>query len=302
MHRTIFGDPNGRYATVIADSISPREHRLTTIEFQIWRPMLAEVNTHRKKSRNSASSRAIPVEKQLARLTEFPVEPAIWRSERPGMQGGEPLEPHEVVEAQKVWDNARQEAIASAVALMDLGVHKSITNRLLEPFMWHRIIISSTEWQNFFDQRISPLAQDDIRIPAEFIRDALEDSTPQFVDYDEWHLPYVGDDPDALDVLAGRVDAPAPWIPAAQVSAARSARVSYMTHEGQRDLTKDMDLYHGTRDGKRHGLVTAVPEHWSPLEHPATPDRPYQTSPGNFDGWLQLRHHAEAKAARPDGL
>lgn len=305
MHRTIFGDPSGCYATVIADSVSPREHRLTTMEIQFWRPVLAEFNTHRDLSRNSASSRAIPVAKQIERIKTHPAGPLVWAAEQRGMQGGDEITGDNRRMAADAWWEAKQAALGAAEELVMLGVHKSIANRLLEPFMWHRVIVSSTRWENFFEQRCSPLAQPEIRQVAEFMRAALEASEPQFVDYDEWHLPYVGDDPDTLDALAGEwSDAPAPWIPAAQASAARSARVSYLTHEGQRDVSKDMDLYHGTRDGSRHGLITAEPPHWSPLEHPATPSRTHDRAylPGNFDGWLQLRHHALAKTPRPDGI
>jgi thymidylate synthase ThyX len=299
--RTIFGDEDGCYATVIADSISPREHRLTTMEIQFWRPVLAEFNTHRVFSRNSASSRAIPVAKQIERIKRHPAGPLVWAAEQRGMQGGDEISAEDRQMAADSWWEAKTAAISAADELVHLGVHKSVVNRLLEPFMWHRVIVSSTEWENFFEQRCSPLAQPEIRQVAEFMREAKEASEPQFVDYNEWHLPYV-DDEDTLDELAGGIDIAAPWIPCAQVSAARSARVSYLTHEGTRDVGKDFDLYFGTRDGERHGLISAQPEHWSPLEHPATPDNPFETSPGNFTGWLQLRHHADAKSPRPDAL
>jgi hypothetical protein len=52
-------------ARVILDSISPDGVRLTTLECVMHRFVLAEFNTHRMFSRNSASSRAIPVDRQL---------------------------------------------------------------------------------------------------------------------------------------------------------------------------------------------------------------------------------------------
>lgn len=288
MSTSIFGDPNGCYAKVIADSISPREHRLTTMEIQFWRPVLAEFNTHRLFSRNSASSRAIPVGKQIQRIKAHPAGPLVWASEQKGMQGGDEVVGEERKMAVDAWSEARTAALSAAAELVMCGVHKSIANRLLEPFMWHRVIVTSTEWSNFYAQRCTEQAQPEIRQVAEFMREAQDASIPSYVDYDEWHLPYVGDDPDVLDDLAGKIDHPAPWIPAARVSAARSARVSYLTHDGKRDASEDLGLY--TR------LVSAKPEpHWSPLEHPATPSRAYdQQVPGNLTGWLQLRHHALA--------
>lgn len=285
---SIFGDPNGAYAKVIADSISPRQHRLTTMEIQFWRPVLAEFNTHRKFSRNSASSRAIPVAKQIERILAHPAGPLVYPQEQRGMQGGESLEGSDLIEAKSAWVDARMDAIHHAEVLIGLGVHKSVVNRLLEPFMWHKVIVSSTEWWNFFAQRCSPLAQPEIRVVAEHMRAALVASDPTFVDYGEWHLPYVGDDRDVLGSLAPISVSKIP-IALAQISAARSARVSYLTHDGVRDVAKDLDLY--------AKLVGADPEHWSPLEHPATPTPNVLEVPGNFDGWRQLRHHSMAKAS-----
>jgi hypothetical protein len=50
---------------ILADSISPDGVRLTTLEVVMPRIVLAEFNTHRMLSRNSASSRAIPIEKMI---------------------------------------------------------------------------------------------------------------------------------------------------------------------------------------------------------------------------------------------
>jgi hypothetical protein len=51
--------------------------------------VLAEMNTHRAFSRNSASSRAIPVQKIIDRVTNDPAWPVVWPKEQAGMQGGE---------------------------------------------------------------------------------------------------------------------------------------------------------------------------------------------------------------------
>src|SRR5580704_14193555 len=99
-------------ARVILDSLSPRGARLTTIEVTFWRPVLAEFNTHRQFSRNSASSRAIPVEKQLKRVLEDPSNPISWPCEQPGMQGGEELEGQDLEDAQKFWNDVRMTTTA----------------------------------------------------------------------------------------------------------------------------------------------------------------------------------------------
>lgn len=262
-------------AKVILDSISSDGVRLTTMEVTFHRFVLAEFNTHRVFSRNSASSRAIPVAKMLARVEEDPAWPLSWPEEQKGMQGGGPLSFELQAGAFEVWDHARKSAIASAKNLVEIGLHKSVVNRLLEPFLWHTVIVSSTEWQNFFAQRCSPLAQPEIKAVADLMKAAYAESSPTLVKDGGWHTPYIQDD--ELD-----------WSPEKKqmVSAARCARVSYLTHDGVRDPQEDLELF--------NRLVRADPGHWSPLEHVATPEDGRRWSArGNFTKWAQLRHAFE---------
>lgn len=260
-------------AKVILDSISPWGDRLTTMEVKMHRFVLAEFNTHRAFSRNSASSRAIPVAKQILRVIDDPAIPISFPSEKPGMQGGSELEGQPRENALRIWHQARMSAVTHAEHLVGNGVHKSIVNRLLEPFMWHTVIVSSTEWDNFWRQRCSPLAQPEMRAAAEAMKAAYDVSTPRLCGLGEWHTPLIL--PEDIFTQGGQKR---------HTSAARCARVSYLTHDGVRDIKVDLDLY-----GK---LVSADPEHASPLEHVATPQNPNvgDVIPGNFRGWRQLRH------------
>lgn len=285
MTKTMTSDANfkpGTNARVILDSINPMGHRLLTIEATFHRFVLAEFNTHRVFSRNSASSRAIPVGKQLERVRTNTAYPVTWPAEQRGMQGGEELDDGIVGEVMGLWEEARDNAVSSAERLHKLGVHKSVTNRLLEPFMWHTVIVTSTEWDNFFHQRCSPLAQPEIRVAAEMMRDAIDASTPQELFFEEWHLPYIDDEDREWAAYRNpeRELGKSTYPTLCRISAARCARVSYLTHDGKRDRQADLDLY--------ERLTSADPMHASPLEHVATPDDgiPY----GNFTGWRQLRH------------
>jgi thymidylate synthase ThyX len=305
-------------AKVIADSISPEGVRLTTLQVTFHRFVLAEMNTHRVFSRNSASSRAIPLAKQLKRVVDDPTLPVVWAREQKGMQGGDEVEDTE--EAQRQWWKARRSARGAAEELGKLGVHKSIANRLLEPFMWHTAVITSTAFQNFFAQRCHEAAQPEIRVAAEMMQAAYEESNPAEVGEGEWHLPYVGDDEETLDALAGKTDAPAPWDLAAKVSAARCARVSYLTQDGRRDPQEDLNLYDRLTVRQKDAIAAHNPIHWSPLEHVATPwSANRQESPlifetgeglntyrhvvetshlprvGNLLGWRSLRTEEEAR-------
>jgi len=268
------------YARVIADSVTDEGHRLTTMEIQCHRFVLAEFNTHRAFSRNSASSRAIPFEKQMERMEQLGIAyPLSWPREQRGMQGGEEFDPEDIEKFKEVWGRMARTTADIARSLHSAGLHKSVVNRLLEPYMWHKIIVSATEWTNFFDQRCSPLAQPEIREVAEEMWTALENSTPISLAPGEWHLPYIDeDDWDALAMATWDTK----FTDMAKISAARCARVSYLTHDGIRSVKADLDLY--------DKLISATPPHWSPLEHVATPAPSDLIPLGNFDGWVQLRH------------
>jgi thymidylate synthase ThyX len=261
-------------AVVIADSRTATGGRVTTIEVTVHRFVLAELNTHRAFSRNSASSRAIPVSRQLQRILEDPAIPVEFGANQPGMQAGDALvgEAHE--QALTAWLDARDAAVQAVERLASLGVHKQVTNRLLEPFMWQTCLITATDWEGFWAQRCSPLAQPEINAAAVAMRDAFDASTPVELADGDWHTPLI--QPDEVDLdLATRT----------RVSAARCARVSYLTHDGRRDLAADEQLY--------ERLVTADPPHWSPLEHVARPLLAGETPAGNLTGWRQLRHDVE---------
>jgi hypothetical protein len=140
---------------ILADSLSPQGNRLTTMKITFPRFILAELNTHRMFSRNSASSRAIPFKKMVQMVEENPFIPIAWQKDHKGMQGSEYFEePLHIEGLIDSWLDARDEAIRIAIDLNENGgVTKQLCNRLLEPFMWHTVIVTATEWENFFKLR-----------------------------------------------------------------------------------------------------------------------------------------------------
>lgn len=258
-------------ARVITDSVSPHGDRLTTMECTFHRFILSEFNTHRAFSRNSASSRAIPVSKIIEQVLNKPAIPIKFPHEQSGMSGGG--EVNLAYKARQRWVGASIQAVESAMHLVDLKVHKSVVNRLLEPFMWHTVVVTSTDYQNFFVQRINEGAQPEMMALAEKMQEALGASAPHPIDYGGWHLPYVLDEELPLEVHEAQA-----------LAVARVAGVSYNRLGKTREIQKDLGLYQRLR--------TASPPHWSPFEHVATPSEllmPGATQ-GNFDGWQQLRH------------
>ncbi len=276
---------NDYHAEIIADSIGPHERRLTTMEVTFPRFVLAEFNTHRVFSRNSASSRAIPADVMLGRFSAGYVHPAKWPREQKGMSGGESLYGLPKLAAVDLWTgvhDAVETYIAGYFARFPEKsdrVHKSIVNRMMEPWMWHTVIVSSTEWQNFFHQRCSPQAQPEIRKVADMMRDVKAASEPTPLPDYGMHLPYISGEE--------MVDPGYTALDLAKISTARCARVSYLTHDGQRNPCEDIRMFEETLWSNGH---------WSPMEHPAMamPASNEATRGGNFGlGWAQVRQFAE---------
>jgi len=263
-------------ARVLLDSISPAGVRLTTLEVTFPRFVLSEFNTHRVFSRNSASSRAVPTSKLLEKVANEPVLPLEWGRNKAGMSAEDVLTREEEERAKGIWLSARDAALEHARELLELKVHKQELNRILEPFLWHTVIVTSTEWDNFFTLRCAPTAQPEIREAAVRMRAAIEESTSQPIGYGRWHLPLVQDDERTLDIETQK-----------KISAARCARVSYLTHGGTREIEKDIEL-HDRLKGERH---------LSPFEHVATPAHDARFY-ANVRGWHQMRREIETSLTR----
>lgn len=264
-------------AKIILDSISPYGDRLTTMEVVMPRIILAEFNTHRKFSRNSASSRAVSVKKKIEEVRDNPFIPITWGKNQKGMQSTESLNELDANCAREYWNFSRQEAIKQAYHLEELGVHKQFINRLLEPFLWHTVLVSSTEWDNFFIQRCSPLAEPHMEMVANAMKVCLTKSTPILIDSESWHLPFIVW-PSTNEYLSNYPSNKE----SIKVSAARCARVSYQKHGS--DSSWEDDLRIG------QSLLNANPPHWSPFEHTAKVSRFAKHIKGNFTGWEQARH------------
>lgn len=273
-------------AKIIADSISEWGQRLTTMEVVMHRFILAEFNTHRVFSRNSASSRAIPYQKMRERVANDPAYPVFWGSEKKGMAPGDELVIPEINMCRSNWVMARDKALFEADQLYMNGLHKSLINRLIEPFMWHTAIVTATEWDNFFHQRCHPAAMPEIQALANAMQVAYYTSVPKEVPYGGWHMPYLRleDHDDVIKFLGDTDIPPSPLMITnllKRVSTARCARVSYLTQDGHRSISTDLDLY-----DRLFGSG-----HWSPFEHVATPihDGSERPDVGNFRGWGQFR-------------
>lgn len=256
---------------ILADSISDIGIRLTSLELVYPRIIHSEILTHRMLSRNGASSRAIPVEKIIQRVKDNPYIPTYWGKNKSGMQAIEEVEGFNRISAINCWNQAKSNAIIYAGILAQYGVHKQLVNRLLEPFSWYTSIVTATDWTNFLNLRDHKSAQPEFQSLTSLIRSTLTNNEPEYIKPGYWHLPLLPDKEELVSEGWSLGDI-------IKVSAGRCARVSYLTHNGTRDVVKDIALadrmmYEG---------------HFSPYEHCAKAMKKSGYI-GNFNGWAQFR-------------
>ncbi len=225
----------------------------------------------------------------LKRVQDDPFIPIHWGKNQKGMQAHEEFSEYEQTGLKLQWLRARDQAVFAAESLLQIGVHKQITNRLLEPFLWQTVIVTATEWDNWEALRRHPDAQPEIKRAADLMSEARSASTPFPLYCGEWHLPLT---PELDDVIAHRREGDIEaidWAYWKKVSVGRCARVSYLTHDGKRDPEADIVLGERLRIGG----------HMSPFEHVARPmqygldlsidEHLAAKFCGNFRGWVQYR-------------
>lgn len=260
-------------AKVIADSTNEFGQRLTSMVIVFPRYILAELNTHRVFSKNSASSRAIPFNEpdkpiDMARMvTNNPFIPIAWGKEHSGMQASEYFTDEEIKreELWRIWLETKTFVLEQAKILDRKKVTKQLTNRLIEPWLWHTVIITGSEWENFFALRHHPAAEIHMQKLAEEMMKVYNASTPKKLKAGQWHIPFgdLFDETRLTQLLLKDVDVDAPdWWEQMEklkvkVASARCARVSYFNFDGSDDYKADLGL---------HNRLTGM-GHWSPFEH-----------------------------------
>lgn len=299
-------------ATIIADSISAHTNqRITTFELEYHRYIHAELMTHRQFSRNSASSRAIPIDKMIELVQTNTAEPIHWGSNKSGMQAGDEIV--NITSAINAWTDARNDAIKHAKRLQELGLHKQIVNRVLEPFQTIKVLVTATNFDNFFNLRCHKDAQPEIKYLADLMYQAMQKSIPEVLHAGEWHTPYVHHEVNNEGVLEYFVYVTdtsgtksdgyqykqyLSLEDALKVSCSCAAQVSYRKNDNSID--KAISIY--------DKLVNSDPVHASAFEHCATPifdnnqrgithwidaytinNTSIVYCSGNFANWIQYR-------------
>ena len=233
----------------------------TTYELEYPRFVHSEFMTHRLFSRNSASSRAIPVATVIQSVLDDPAMPVHWGKNQPGMQAREELTGEDLRFVQNEWLNARDFAANCAKRMSEAGAHKQIVNRILEPFQWMKVIATSTEWNNFYWLRDHKDADPTIKRLAEVMNKESIKYKPIDLRDGEWHLPYftLHRKPMCDTITYRTVEDGTEFAleDAIKISASLCAQVSF--RKSNFGLEKAADIY------KR--LIESEPVHASPVEH-----------------------------------
>jgi hypothetical protein len=251
--------------------------RIYTFELEYPRFIHGEFMTHRQFSRNAASSRAIPISKVIEDIQNNPAQPVWYGKKQSGMQANGQIHENDIDVVKEIIGIIRNQSIAAAKVLDNADLHKQITNRILEPYQMIKVIVTTTELNNFFWLRDHEDAQPEIQVLAKLMQEAIEEywmnTGIQFLREGQWHLPYVhcektrSDDQVYFDEKGNMIG----LNEARMISASCCAQVSYRKNDGS--LEKAEDIF--------DRLVNSERVHASPTEHQATPVRP-RTNPMNY--------------------
>lgn len=256
-------------AKVIAHSKAPSGEELITMEIELHRFVLPEFNTHRCFSRNFQSSRAVPVSKMIEQVKMKPAFPVHMGVNQRGMVADKELTGMDKHNAEHEWLIAAKNAAKTAETMDKMGVHKQVVNRVLEPFMKTKGVVTSTKegFESFFKLRSHKDAQPEIKELSDKMLTAVTNSAPVKLNYGEYHLPYVewtsGDEGlyfigDSSNIKTVE--------DAIKVSSSCCAQVSYRVLDDS--LEKAIKIYDMLNLPEK-GVYSEDPPHFSPTEHVA---------------------------------
>lgn len=298
----------GISAKIIADSVSPLGKRITTFELEYPRFIHSELMTHRLFSRNSSSTRAIPVQRMIELVQENTATPVHWGENNPGMQSNRELDNTRKEAAKGLWFSALGSVVSYAKIMSDkVGIngHKQWVGRILEPFVMMKVVLTATEFNNFWWLRNHADAQPEIKELAVVMKKAFEHSTPVNLKVNQWHMPYViSKIENGNQTFWLNEETQLTLEQALKVSVSCCAQVSYRKLDDTLEKAEKIFSMLHLNDN------SGAPSHASPTEHQAFPmnvdtvqeyqgatwepgvthiDRNGKLWSGNFQGWIQYR-------------
>jgi len=174
---------------ILADSLH-RGHRLTTFRLTFPQIIVKEMLRHRMFSFASLSMRAIGLDRNIEKIKADMWRPLSWLPEHKGMCTDEVIENRE--ELDELHNELFQITMRYVRQLQQRNVSHQIVNRYIEHFGQVQMIVSATEWENFYKLRRGKRAEQHIKLLAETMYDAQNTSTPYTSDDRFWHMPFVG--------------------------------------------------------------------------------------------------------------
>lgn len=235
-------------AKIVLDSVNPQGSRITSWLLTYPRFIHSEFMTHRVFSRNSASSRAIPPKTLLEMVRSNPAMfEQVGRANK-GMQANEIPSERDLDEFKEAWLDLRDRAYALVMEFSS-SIAKQVVNRAIEPWMHMTVLATATDHNNFFGLRAHHAADPNFQVLAYRMLDKYLKSTPQRLEWGEWHLP--GIDPVGAKMITIEEQL--------VICTALACRASYSSFEKGID-PDDAQRIHD--QGVKNG-------HWSPFEHPA---------------------------------
>lgn len=286
--------PTSKVIAHSKSSVTGKE--VITFELEFWRGVLAEFNTHNALSKNTSSSRAIPVPTMIKQVRENTGMPVRFGAANKGMQdAGEHNDlvicTNEMAESlggmypEDAWVFAANQAADLAQAFHEAGYAKQICNRLIEPFQNVKMVVTATDLDNFYWLRDHYMADPTIEALAKAMKKSHEESVPTVIAPGEWHVPYYNDgvwkqvqmgptsDSDGnmtgIDIQWNTLE------DALAISASCCAQASFRTLndtiEKAKDIVTKLNL----------GVDLTEPCHASPTEHQCTP---IAVGNGGFEG------------------
>jgi hypothetical protein len=282
---------------VLLDSLNvATDDRLTTFTLCYEYDLVhADFMTYREFSRNASGSRAIPFERLLAWVDRDPAVPLRFCKARPGMVGAVADGAFEA-DCRSAWLRGYDAARAAALNLHSLGCQKEACNRMVQPYSWINVLVSATNYHQFFAQRCRWDANPNIQRLAVRMARAYRASVPTPLEPGRWHLPYVRPE-DRDDARRAWLD-PGPRgleVKLAYLAAGRARRVSLRSHADNVVPALERDVDRGFECGRDR--------HWTPLEHAARAGTLVDESArfwGNYSGWEQFRKMQPGERRGPE--
>lgn len=274
MNKEFFNRLTNIKVKVLKDSISKKGHRMTTYELEYPRFLHCELLTHRDLSRNCSSSRAIPISSMVKYTEDNMAMPVYWGKKKKGMQATEEVD---LLTSRNLWLEAYQSAVTSLKKMDDADLHKQIANRIIEPWQMMKVVVTATNFENFWNLRFHQDTLPEFVYLVQKMHKAMQESVPTLLRHGEWHLPYVEinttENPEETYYFVYDVDESGTETDgymyerrvsledAKLISSGRCAIVSYRTDSVDGDKAKSIS----------GGMSNSDVVHASPFEHQGTP-------------------------------